>query len=161
MRVRVGRRDHGAVTTPLATAPRLYRRPDHGWLGGVAAGIAEHVGVSRRTVRVVFVVLALGGGLGVALYGAYLIVVPAAPDAGVGRFPRWLEYTITAICAASREMAAFCAAAMAPGVITGRADRPPASAPMPLPAARCATGRGTVMSKLRAWLAPPALAFDT
>jgi signal transduction histidine kinase/phage shock protein PspC (stress-responsive transcriptional regulator) len=87
----------GAVTTARAsvTAPRrLFRRGDHGFLGGVAAGIAEHVGLPVRTVRFAFVVLSLAGGLGVALYGAYWIVLPNAPDAGPTRLPGWLEYLI-------------------------------------------------------------------
>src|ERR1700712_4834089 len=91
-------RNHGAGTTPLPSAPRLFRRPDRGLLGGVATGIAEHVGVPTRLVRVAFVVLAFGGGLGVALYGAYLIMVPSAPDTGRRRFPAWLEYAVAGTC---------------------------------------------------------------
>jgi signal transduction histidine kinase len=87
------------VTTAAAPPRRLYRRPDRGIAGGVATGIAEHVGVSVRAIRISFVALAVAGGLGVALYGAYLIVVPPAPDAGPGRFPAWLEYVGAAIAA--------------------------------------------------------------
>ncbi|MDT4937838.1 MAG: hypothetical protein QOG80_1509, partial [Pseudonocardiales bacterium] len=68
--------NHGAVTAPATTARRLYRRPDRGWAGGVAAGIAEHVGVRPRLIRIAFLVLIPAGGLGVALYGAYWIVLP-------------------------------------------------------------------------------------
>jgi signal transduction histidine kinase len=78
---------------------RLFRRPDLGILGGVATGIAEHVGVPAKVIRITFVVLAFAGGLGVALYGAYLIVVPPAPYAGRGRLPTWLEYTLAGIAA--------------------------------------------------------------
>src|SRR6476646_2805039 len=88
--------NHGAVTTAAATTRRLYRRPDHGILGGVAAGIAEHVGLSRKVVRILFIFLAGTGGLGLALYGAYWIVVPVAPGAGRSRLPRWIEYVIAA-----------------------------------------------------------------
>jgi signal transduction histidine kinase len=49
-------------------------------LGGVAAGIADHLGIAVRTVRVAFVLLMIAGGLGAALYGAYWIVLPVAPD---------------------------------------------------------------------------------
>jgi signal transduction histidine kinase/phage shock protein PspC (stress-responsive transcriptional regulator) len=85
------------VTATASPTRRLYRRPDRGIAGGVATGIAEHMGVPTRVIRLVFVFLAIGGGLGVALYGAYLIVVPPAPDAGPGRFPAWLEYVGAAI----------------------------------------------------------------
>jgi signal transduction histidine kinase/phage shock protein PspC (stress-responsive transcriptional regulator) len=91
--------NHGTVTTAAAPPRRLYRRPDLGIAGGVATGIAEHLGVSPRTVRIAFIVLAFAGGLGVALYGAYLIVVPPAPDAGKGRLPIWLEYALAGIAA--------------------------------------------------------------
>ena len=86
--------NHGCVTTPTAAVPRLYRRPDRGVAGGVATGIAEHLGLSTKVVRIAFVALAFAGGLGIALYGAYLIVLPSAPDAGKGRWPNWLEYLV-------------------------------------------------------------------
>jgi signal transduction histidine kinase len=76
------------------SAPKLYRRPDRGWIGGVATGIAEHLHVSRRVIRIAFLALAVAGGLGVALYGAYWIVVPTAPGSGKGRIPVWLEYVL-------------------------------------------------------------------
>lgn len=91
-------RDHRDVTATAPT-PRLYRRPDHGWLGGVASGIAEHVGVRPRVIRFAFVALTIGGGLGVALYAAYWIVLPTSPDAGKGRLPSWLEYALAAVAA--------------------------------------------------------------
>jgi signal transduction histidine kinase len=88
------------VTSYAAPERRLYRRPDLGILGGVATGIAEHIGVPAKFVRIGFVVLSIvGGGLGVALYGAYLIVVPPAPYAGRGRLPHWLEYTLAVLVA--------------------------------------------------------------
>jgi signal transduction histidine kinase len=91
--------NHGAVTAVRPTSRRLYRRPDRGLAGGVATGIAEHVGVPVRIIRIAFFVLTFAGGLGIALYGAYLIVVPTAPDAGPGRFPAWLEYLASGVAA--------------------------------------------------------------
>ena len=98
----------GRVTTrppaPLLSARagaderrRLYRRPDRGWFSGVASGIAEHTGISARVVRIAFVLFTFAGGLGLALYGAYWIVLPPAPDAGRSRVPRALEYVIAAV----------------------------------------------------------------
>jgi signal transduction histidine kinase len=87
------------VTASAEPTRRLYRRPDLGILGGVATGIAEHIGVPTKVIRLAFVVLAFAGGLGVALYGAYLIVVPPAPYAGRGRLPVWLEYTLAGVAA--------------------------------------------------------------
>jgi phage shock protein PspC (stress-responsive transcriptional regulator)/signal transduction histidine kinase len=90
--------NHGTVTTAAGVSAtpvrRLYRRPDRGIAGGVATGIAEHLGLSTKVVRIAFLVLACAGGLGVALYGAYLIVLPTAPDAEGSRFPTWVEYVL-------------------------------------------------------------------
>jgi signal transduction histidine kinase len=95
--------NHGTVTaTPHASAEparRLYRRPDLGILGGVATGIAEHVGVPTKYIRLAFFFLVFAGGLGIALYGAYLIVLPPAPNAGRSRLPVWLEYALAGFAA--------------------------------------------------------------
>lgn len=97
--------DHGRVSTVLAPARRLYRRPEHGLAGGVAAGIAEHAGMRVATVRAGFVVLAGFAGFGVALYGAFWIVLPTRPDAGRGRIPTWLEYLLGAVAACAAVVA--------------------------------------------------------
>jgi signal transduction histidine kinase len=99
MRVSGHDRNHGTVTTTAGPTRRLYRRPDRGIAGGVATGIAEHLGLPTKVVRFAFIALAFAGGLGVALYGAYLIVVPTAPDAGRGRLPVWLEYAVAGVAA--------------------------------------------------------------
>ncbi len=84
--------------TRALTVPRLYRRPDIGIAGGVAIGIAEHVHVRPRLIRLCFVALAVAGGLGIALYGAYWIVLPTVPGTR-GRLPVWLEYLFGGIAA--------------------------------------------------------------
>lgn len=81
------------VSAGPAQPPRLYRRPDVGFVGGVAAGIAQHVGMRPAFIRFCFFALSTAGGLGLALYGAYWIVVPPAP--GVRRrLPAGLEYAL-------------------------------------------------------------------
>ena len=100
MRSAPSKPDHDGVSTALPTARRLYRRPDRGIAGGVACGIAEHVGVRPKVVRLAFFFLSLAGGLGFALYGAYWIVLPVAPDAGRSRLPRWMEYLFAGVLAA-------------------------------------------------------------
>ena len=77
----------------LPAVPRLYRRADLGIAGGVAIGIAEHLGVRPRLIRLCFMVLAAAGGLGIALYGAYWIVLPTPPGTK-SRYPVWLEYVL-------------------------------------------------------------------
>jgi signal transduction histidine kinase len=77
----------------------VYRRPDLGIAGGVASGIAEHLGVRTGLIRLCFLVLATAGGLGIALYGAYWIVLPT-PEGVRSRLPAWAEYLLGGIAAA-------------------------------------------------------------
>jgi signal transduction histidine kinase len=49
-------------------------------LGGVAAGLADHLGVRVLAVRVAFVVLLGFNGLGALLYAVFWAVLPAAPE---------------------------------------------------------------------------------
>jgi signal transduction histidine kinase len=87
------------VSVAAPATPRLFRRPDIGLAGGVAAGIADHIGVRVGLIRLCFVILAVAGGLGFALYGAYWIVLPTQPGTH-GRFPVWLEYILGGLAAA-------------------------------------------------------------
>jgi len=101
MRLTPPRQHHCIVSTSTETAPairRAYRRPDLGVLGGVAAGLAEHMGVRARPLRICFILLGAAGGLGIALYGAYWIVLPTPPGVRA-RLPVWLEYTVGGLAA--------------------------------------------------------------
>ena len=70
--------------------PRVLRRDlGHRVLGGVAAGIADYLGVEPLVVRVVFVALTLFGGSGVLLYLAGWLLIP--DGAGRGLAHDWLE----------------------------------------------------------------------
>jgi len=78
------RQHDGYIMTTAAVpvrAPRLYRATDGWHLGGVASGLARHMGLPKLWVRVAFVVMSTWAGLGVLLYGAFWIVVPADPAA--------------------------------------------------------------------------------
>src|SRR2546428_8541859 len=69
-------------TRPVPEQPypyrRLYRDPENRVVAGVAAGLAEHLGVRTLFVRVVFVLLIGANGLGPLLYVAFWAVLPAA-----------------------------------------------------------------------------------
>jgi signal transduction histidine kinase len=56
--------------------PRLERSADRRLVGGVAAGLAKHTGLSARWIRLGFCLLNIGGGFGLLLYAAYWIVLP-------------------------------------------------------------------------------------
>lgn len=55
---------------------KLYRSSDGRWLGGVARGLAGHLGLPVIWVRLVFVGLFMADGLGALLYAAFWFFVP-------------------------------------------------------------------------------------
>ncbi|CAN5250203.1 ATP-binding protein [soil metagenome] len=67
------------MTEPLyADVRRAHRDTTNGVVSGVAAGLAEHLGLPVAWVRVFFVVTVLLSGFGVMLYGALWLFLPAA-----------------------------------------------------------------------------------
>ncbi len=69
------------TTTSPATPgrpPRATRSLDGRFLGGVASGLAAHLGVDAVMVRAFFVVTALMGGFGAMLYAGLWMTLPAA-----------------------------------------------------------------------------------
>jgi phage shock protein PspC (stress-responsive transcriptional regulator) len=57
---------------------RMYRDPDHRIIGGVCSGMGAYWDIDPVIVRIIFVALALGGGLGVLVYLILYIVIPEA-----------------------------------------------------------------------------------
>jgi signal transduction histidine kinase len=85
-----------------ARRERLYRYPDRGLLGGVGAGVSEHLGVPVLIVRFAMALLLVVGGLGILIYALAWALIPVAPEAeGVGR-PRgaWREAGLIVLVAA-------------------------------------------------------------
>jgi phage shock protein PspC (stress-responsive transcriptional regulator) len=62
----------------------------HGVLGGVAAGIAEYVGIDSLIVRVAFVALTFFGGSGVLLYLAGWLLLPDHAGRALAR--DWMDH---------------------------------------------------------------------
>jgi signal transduction histidine kinase/phage shock protein PspC (stress-responsive transcriptional regulator) len=61
----------------LATMPRrAYRSADDRLLGGVAAGVAQHLGVPVTYVRVFFLVASAFSGMGILLYAGLWLYLP-------------------------------------------------------------------------------------
>ena len=60
------------------TSRRIYRDPDNRILGGVCAGLAAWFNTNMWLIRVLFVLLACGGGFGVLLYVILWILLPEA-----------------------------------------------------------------------------------
>ncbi len=69
------------MIAPAPAPPRLTRATEGRALGGVAAGVAEHLGLPPLVIRGAFLVLALSGGVGIAMYAALWVVTPQAEGA--------------------------------------------------------------------------------
>lgn len=72
--------DEGANKDETETTgtKRLYRDTDHGMVAGVAAGLAAYFHIDPVIVRLLFVIAALTGGWGFALYIVMWLIVPEA-----------------------------------------------------------------------------------
>ncbi|QWC86803.1 PspC domain-containing protein [Nocardioidaceae bacterium] len=57
--------------------PRAFRSTSDRWVGGVAGGVAEHLGVRSEHVRWTFALLVLASGFGLVLYAALWLVLPS------------------------------------------------------------------------------------
>jgi phage shock protein C len=59
----------------------LFRDPEQGWVAGVAAGLAERLGLVAGIVRLLFVLIALAGTpiLAIILYVVLAVMMPVRP----------------------------------------------------------------------------------
>ena len=57
---------------------RMYRDPDKKIIAGVCSGMSTYWGIDSWIIRVIFIVLALPGGLGILIYVILWIVLPEA-----------------------------------------------------------------------------------
>ncbi|MFJ1703079.1 PspC domain-containing protein [Kitasatospora sp. NPDC088346] len=85
----------GTEPTPAGEARppyrRLYRSPHGRMLGGVAHGLAVHLGLPVTWVRVAFILLFFAQGIGVLLYAAFWFVVPIGiGEPAPGSATRWI-----------------------------------------------------------------------
>ncbi|MEV7343178.1 PspC domain-containing protein [Streptomyces sp. NPDC093544] len=79
-----GMPEAAAISLDAPRPPRkLYRSSDGRWLGGVARGLAGHLGLPVIWVRLMFVGLFMADGLGALLYAAFWFFVPLGVG-GVG-----------------------------------------------------------------------------
>jgi signal transduction histidine kinase len=62
---------------PHPATRRATRRTEGRILGGVSAGLADHLGVDVMLVRLAFVVTALLGGFGAAMYAGLWMILPS------------------------------------------------------------------------------------
>ena len=57
---------------------RMYRNPDQRIIGGVCSGLGAYFGIDAVIMRILFVILAFIGALGIILYLILYIVLPEA-----------------------------------------------------------------------------------
>jgi phage shock protein PspC (stress-responsive transcriptional regulator) len=69
------RREQAPPPPPGGLRPPL-RRTDRRYIAGVAGGLAEHFDIDVTVVRIVFLVLCVFGGAGIAAYGAGWLMMP-------------------------------------------------------------------------------------
>ncbi len=89
-------------TSPKHGSSTLHRSATKRIFGGVAGGLGERFDLDANIVRVIFVVLALVYGLGIALYLAMWVLIPLGESSGVAtsvpaeEMPRvkWLRYAL-------------------------------------------------------------------
>ncbi|HEY8177387.1 MAG TPA: PspC domain-containing protein [Candidatus Limnocylindria bacterium] len=62
-----------------AARPRLYRSRRNRIIGGVAAGVAEHLGTPAWAIRLAFVVLTAAAGFGLVVYLLLWLLAPLQP----------------------------------------------------------------------------------
>lgn len=74
-----------------ALYPRLTRDPSRRVIAGVAFGVAGHLGVDVRWVRLFFVVASFAGGLGALLYSGMWIFTPVAESTEPRQRPGTLD----------------------------------------------------------------------
>jgi len=63
---------------------RLCRSRRDRKIAGVCGGLAEHLGIDPILPRILWVVLALGGGVGILAYLVCWLVIPQEPAATTG-----------------------------------------------------------------------------
>lgn len=62
----------------------LYRSETDRMLGGVCGGLGNYLGIDSTLVRLFFVLLALGPGIGVLVYLALWVIAPSESRVGAG-----------------------------------------------------------------------------
>ncbi|MBC6456946.1 ATP-binding protein [Actinomadura sp. HBU206391] len=77
------------MTEGAQSETRLVRRADGRLFGGVARGLADHLGLDLVIVRLAFVLLVVAGGMGMAAYAAFWVLVPQRDEPAARR--DWLQ----------------------------------------------------------------------
>lgn len=58
---------------------KLYKSSTQKMVAGVCGGIAEYFGIDVTIVRILFLILSIGGGSGLLIYIIAAVIIPDAP----------------------------------------------------------------------------------
>ena len=64
---------------------KIYRNQTNELVAGVCSGLADYFEVDATLVRIVFVVLGIGGGSGVLIYLVLWFVIPRENEVNMGK----------------------------------------------------------------------------
>ncbi|GAA4280998.1 PspC domain-containing protein [Gaetbulibacter aestuarii] len=70
--------DEPKAGSKSSTSRKLFRDTDNSYIGGVSAGLAHYFGIDAIWIRLIWILLVVGGGTGILLYILLWILVPEA-----------------------------------------------------------------------------------
>ena len=70
--------DSNTRTDSTQTTKRLFRDKENAFVGGVSAGLGHYLGIDPLWMRLIWILLVFGLGMGVLLYLIMWILIPAA-----------------------------------------------------------------------------------
>lgn len=70
-----------AESAPRSSSKRMFRDPDHSYIGGVCGGLGAYFGIDPVIFRLIFLALFFGAGTGLVLYIILWIILPEAKTA--------------------------------------------------------------------------------
>ena len=83
---------------------RLYRSRDDAVIGGVCGGLGAYLGVDSTFVRIFFILLGLGNGIGVLVYFLLWVIIPLEGRSRTGRLSEAVRQGSQEIVERTREM---------------------------------------------------------
>jgi phage shock protein C len=67
---------------------KIYRSRSDKFLGGVCGGLGQYLGVDSSIVRIIFLLLLIGSGIGFLLYLLLWVILPLEGGTGTASVPR-------------------------------------------------------------------------
>jgi len=83
---------------------RILRTRTDRMVGGVCGGLAKYLGVDATLVRLVFVILAFGSGVGIPIYIVLWIVIPPEDRPVAGTMEETIQANAQEIASRAQEM---------------------------------------------------------